>query len=1166
MKTQIIVAMILLMPALSLAQAQQGCSGSSICDLILDPITGEKTLMNCAPCGSTSVKCEIGSASLPNSCKEDEFTLTAQCVKSAPKCGQLDFTVPTILLNFDVFRNKDFIITSTPESFNARPGETVVYNINMSNLNPVAVRILINAEAPAGWSVNAPSSMTFNPRETKAFPVTVASSNSSGEGSYNIILTASNPSVSTVSAVLGYTVTSSRLPTVTIVPKSQEGVPGQELTYNVTVLNNDPQGFPASDFVIDAFPPHGWTFRAEPRSVRISPGSSRSFMLKVTSNRTSVPTNTIKINVSSAFSTVQDSVNYVVVLCGDNICQEGEENSCSIDCSSPNFQCAGRCERKTDTGVSFATTVSGISPANFIVCNKGFRTDACKTAAEKNECGIEKACLCSSRFDTLCGLRCVDTDGAYYMHAENAFGEQVRSANYSFSCPFVNLQEIISTKLSFLGSIDSYEMSRSVMLERINSARNNTERASVQPCYDGLGQILTEIRDHVSYLDKVIAFPAVSNTTEARSRTTQLRSEINSIYNSFCSGSTGLVEIKEVHVPANVELGNEAPVSVKVENSGNINYFAYIRCDYTDPNGANLTKATECKQVPSRQNQAYNMNIILDKQGSWNIQCKAFGSLDDQCITAQQHSSSQLIQINSYTRDTFVSSVSGNFIDGKAICSVSTNNPIADCTRCDIAGNSCDFTEKINNTFMFTCPVPVSGIYNVTGSIYPTLNCNPIEPLRKSATLRIPGHGDGIIDEGEQCELPNTANNTNCLQTDKICDGLLTGKRSRYGFCTPNSQCSSDDFVLSCQGPKSASPSCGAECSDGETRLVKKNVTVNGIVQSCECREQCGFSCTFNECACDPSIPAVSPGNSKVVIDKWRCDYNGITRRFEVMVIGNWSGASYAKIQIDNSTSQAMTVSPISYKSDVAGPGNKPVKIMVYNQRNELLRETDVKQAVCQSNRTVSDEVNVQHLVPASTNPGKLNVTMRVSSGLPVQKFVLTELISEGLTVTRQPAVRGATLQSQPGVSVVANSQKFVKYEWTGNIPEGDFNITYEIEARNKAVYNFTAEAHFNGQKKTFAAIMKVTDCMSTRQIVYGMKNGECKQINLNECEAEERGYTGFGCKPSIVEPEPEIPAETGSDWSIVIILIIAGIIAIIAYFKRDDIREKIGSWRSGSE
>jgi hypothetical protein len=132
--------------------------------------------------------------------------------------------------------------------------------------------------------------------------------------------------------------------------------------------------------------------------------------------------------------------------------------------------------------------------------------------------------------------------------------------------------------------------------------------------------------------------------------------------------------------------------------------------------------------------------------------------------------------------------------------------------------------------------------------------------------------GDGSVDPGEECELPETMDNSNCDQTTTDCnnDNQL-GIRDAFGDCDPECGCLYDDFVYSC-----VEGECGAECDDDEDcpgdecsetyydgceGVYLYDYNDNGIMDSLtvtdDCDDTCQQDCSCSDCEVDCSPPQI---------------------------------------------------------------------------------------------------------------------------------------------------------------------------------------------------------------------------------------------------------------------------------------------------------------------
>ncbi len=158
--------------------------------------------------------------------------------------------------------------------------------------------------------------------------------------------------------------------------------------------------------------------------------------------------------------------------------------------------------------------------------------------------------------------------------------------------------------------------------------------------------------------------------------------------------------------------------------------------------------------------------------------------------------------------------------------------------------------------------------------------------------------GNGIVDGSEDCELPNTFDNSYCLQQTTECSGTKLGTRDALGDCDEGCGCEYDPFTYACVNGQ-----CGATCAingdcnastcshtyndyctgkklteyDSDKIMDSTNVTnstANTCLEGCDCTENsvtcnppstnmycvkdvCGAECDKNgDCAdyCDGSI------------------------------------------------------------------------------------------------------------------------------------------------------------------------------------------------------------------------------------------------------------------------------------------------------------------------
>ncbi len=839
------------MPA-SAQTTLKACQGNSICEIEL--VAGRPEYRNCQGCGTDIIYCNNRPTSVERLCRSSAG-FTAQCVSGPQVCPIAGKSDPSAILKFRVYIPRGIEITSAPETRANIAGRVSEFKVTAQNKNPVILDTLLSAEVAAenkeDWQLELPKTAQLGANGRQEFSLRVTAPAATPDGDYPILITAfglqtdnSNVVFEGKKSVL-YQVASRAAPSISVEPTTQTGVAGQEQEYNVTVTNNDPRDFDASGIALSAKLPQKWQANFASRTLRLKPGENGTTKMEITPDTAAKQGQyDIEVNASVNALTTSASAQFVVSTCGDSVCGVGEQ--CAIDCPlETNFACSGRCERQTDTGLDFSAQVK-FAFSNFAICSRTSTPEQCRAAFNSNSCGIGKSCLCGNRFDAACPTRCVDSTGAYYLFATQlgSTGGQRSSANYSFECPFVNLDEIKGLRAEFNSAKQDFEKSRSGIKESLNKA-SREERQTLQPCYDGLGQIIQMLGEHVAYMDEVIKFPAVSNTTEARAKSADLRKGVDSAYDLFCKGAAGALQIVSMDARESVEKGKNALAAVTVRNGGNINYYGYVSCDFTSPQGRKNTTNTTCAPMSFGRDQTFSLEAKTDAEGAWDLQCRSFGSLNQDCSRPELHDQTEAATFRVFSRDTFVKDVSGTCTEQGAGCTVRLNNEFA-CAGCRIEDRDCARQSQDGDTTVFICPRAVPGKYSMTGYVIPTSQCNPVAPKEKSAQVQCLGCGDGTVqkDKGEQCELPNTDNNQQCGQTEFIIESGRRGFRDKYGFCTPQCQCSPDEFSFTCVKGVG-----GATCGDGETRVVTK--TVDG--KQATCTEQCGPACTFLECNAEPA-------------------------------------------------------------------------------------------------------------------------------------------------------------------------------------------------------------------------------------------------------------------------------------------------------------------------
>src|SRR3989338_9011451 len=851
----------------SLTFQGRACNQNSICDVIRNCDSNGCTSRyeNCQACGTTSKVCPNGVATAPNSCVDSG---TPRCVPGVPVCGASQgSTDPHVILTFTVFTKKNLIMNVSPESQTALAGKTLNYKISAENKNPKQLSFQISHQIPANWQINIPATVSVAANGKTEIPFRVTSNDSASDASYPVVVGLFNSELNLFStATAQYIVASRGPPTISASPRRQKGYPGQTVLYNVSITNNDPADFDPSTISLRTNAPAGFNAVFTPNSVNLQPGETRYVRLDVTSpNNATEALYGLTINATANRLTAVEFIEYEIDFCGDGVCQQGEEAGadasgvsrfCSTDCpADSNFICNGRCEREVDDGLEFSATVT-VPYTKFIVCSRNSSLQTCVASAGRAStspfpginntntsanCGIGKPCLCTSQ-QPACKTLCVDNRGVYYLAASTGNSSLRGIVNWSYACPWVDLPEIKALRESFSNARNEYEKAQSALRESLNAPNMTVQRkAEIRPCIDALSTIISDTTNYVSYLDAVIAWPGITNTTAARLRASSLRATIESTYNAYCRGASGLLQIDSIVAPQ-LEKGEIGQVVVSVSNVGNTPYYGYVQCDFTGAAGERTSGNGTCIAIAGSTGFGFDVNA--SSAGRWNARCRTYGSLLTNCTLAAIHSEASS-QFNVSTRETFVVDVSGTCTNTTLTCNVrGSQAKCAGCAALDIG--ECTLTSAgngTNSTSRFDCPRAAYGNHTLVGYVLDNARCKPVAPEQKNVTVRCTGCGDGIVDTNEQCELPYTNNNQRCSQAQSTCQGRLFGIRDSAGFCNTDCSCSPDQYEFSCTRGQ-----CGAECADGNTRTV----TINKTGGSCVCTQHCSPSCGWNACDCEP--------------------------------------------------------------------------------------------------------------------------------------------------------------------------------------------------------------------------------------------------------------------------------------------------------------------------
>lgn len=873
----------------------KGCRGNEVCDTTTEcDLFGNCNTQysNCVGCGKTSMSCPDGIAYCNNKCAQ--VGTSAECQTCTPDCSYVDVPIsdPHVILKFRIFTKKNFIKSIEPITQNALAGSSVNYKVSLANNHPKSISLNLGVNVPTDWTAE-PSSQTLTMAQNSQqdFAFTVTSASDASDGTYSISFVAFSYELGVYDNIAaGYTVASRGAPTISVKPSTQQGAPLETKPYTVTVTNNDPEDFDPSVMDLVAHVPDEWDVYFDNSAFNLAPGDTDTTTMYVTPPETAqLGTYTINVNVTANAMTASAFAQYQLSFCGNGICEDDEV--CAKDCiPETDIKCSGQCDSTVDDGVEFSGTPNFMFN-NFLACEKGTAPEDCLSVYQSDSCAYGQSCLCGSDSASLCHLECVDEKGAYYLYAADGKAARTNS-NYSFVCPYVNLPELVSEKNRLETAKAKYEQARSAFVETVQA--NASEKVKLQPCIDALGLIVKNLTAHLDYMDAVIESPAISNTTELRRQTPKVRNFIELIYNKYCRGAEGLLRIKTLTPPGQTEKGKTATATVLVENLANFDYYGYAECDYVPPGGEDIVVKDECTLIPGLSSKTFHASTDVLYDGEWQMKCRVFASLEPNCAT-EIHDETDYVPFNVYSKDVYVVDVSGECRENDILCSVRLNSD-RQCAACTAEDTQCSFVGQENDTSYFTCPLG-SFYLNMTGYAVSSSQCNPIEPSEKNITVHCTGCGDNITQSNEQCEIPNTNNNINCMQTESSCDGKRSLYRDQYGFCAPSCQCSADQYESAC-----IRDVCDAECSDGETR----NFTITQGDASCVCVQECNSTCGFADCFCEPQLPPsyevlntyvseLCP-NQNTYIDVWCVMSDACTDCVKASVGGVecvWSDSSY---------------------------------------------------------------------------------------------------------------------------------------------------------------------------------------------------------------------------------------------------------------------------------
>lgn len=172
-------------------------------------------------------------------------------------------------------------------------GSSASYKLNVTNNDTNAcssTSFNVSANVPSGWS-STHEFLTLASGETKSVEISVTSSDSAQEGSYDLLLKVENSTDLALATIIPavYQIEPSvqtcemANPTLTLVANSAaEFEPGTIANYTATITNNDSQACEPANFQINANVPEGWVTTNSVAS--LASGETISISLNVTSD------------------------------------------------------------------------------------------------------------------------------------------------------------------------------------------------------------------------------------------------------------------------------------------------------------------------------------------------------------------------------------------------------------------------------------------------------------------------------------------------------------------------------------------------------------------------------------------------------------------------------------------------------------------------------------------------------------------------------------------------------------------------------------------------------------------------------------------------------------------------------------------------------------------
>ena len=176
-------------------------------------------------------------------------------------------------------------LSVSPASQSGAPGTALNYTVNVVNNDSAScpsATLAPSSNTPAGWVTSfSTSGLKLAPGASGDFTMSKTIPAGLAAKTYPLSVNVSdnnhNQGTSASAVVTAASNCAYAAPTISISPSSQSGAPGAQLSYSVTVVNNDSATCTAATLTPSSATPSGWTSAYSPSSLTLEPGASANF-------------------------------------------------------------------------------------------------------------------------------------------------------------------------------------------------------------------------------------------------------------------------------------------------------------------------------------------------------------------------------------------------------------------------------------------------------------------------------------------------------------------------------------------------------------------------------------------------------------------------------------------------------------------------------------------------------------------------------------------------------------------------------------------------------------------------------------------------------------------------------------------------------------------------